>query len=54
MARACRAEPSLNGVRLIAASGYSASGNLVEALTAGFDSFLVKPLTEDALRSLVQ
>jgi AmiR/NasT family two-component response regulator len=40
--------------RLIAVSGYSAAGNLAEALAAGFDSYLVKPLTEDALRALVQ
>jgi CheY-like chemotaxis protein len=54
VARACRADAVLKSIRLIAASGYSSAGNLAEAMAAGFDSYLVKPLTEAALRALVQ
>jgi signal transduction histidine kinase len=54
VARACRADGTLKDARLIAVSGYSSAGNLAEALTAGFDSYLVKPLTEEALRALIQ
>jgi CheY-like chemotaxis protein len=54
VARACRADPLLQHVRLVAASGYSSTGNFADALAAGFDSFLVKPLTEESLRALTQ
>jgi len=54
VARACRADPLLQHVRLVAASGYSSTGNLADARAAGFDSFLVKPLTEESLRALAQ
>jgi CheY-like chemotaxis protein len=35
VARACRAEPSLRNVRLVAASGYSSSEDYASAVTAG-------------------
>jgi signal transduction histidine kinase len=52
VARACRAEESLRGVRLVAASGYSSAEDHVNAKTAGFDSLMIKPLTEESLRAL--
>jgi signal transduction histidine kinase len=54
VARACRADGLLKGTRLVAASGYSSAGNLADAMAAGFDAFLVKPLTEESLRALAQ
>ena len=53
VARACRAEKSLRGVRLVAASGYSSAEDHANAKTAGFDSLMIKPLTEESLRALV-
>jgi signal transduction histidine kinase len=54
VARACRQDASLKNVRLIAVSGYSSAQNLADVMAAGFDSFLVKPLNEEALRALVE
>ena len=53
VARACRAEAMLSRMRLVAASGYSSARDRENAKSAGFDSFLVKPLTEDSLRTLL-
>jgi signal transduction histidine kinase len=54
VARACRADAALRNVRLVAASGYSSAADHHHATTAGFDSLLVKPLTEESLRALVR
>jgi signal transduction histidine kinase len=54
VARACRAEASLRGVRLVAASGYSSSEDHANATAAGFDSLMTKPLTEESLHQLVR
>ena len=54
VARACRAEASLRKVRLVAASGYSSSEDHANAITAGFDSLMIKPLTEESLRKLIR
>jgi len=54
VARACRAEGSLRNVRLVAASGYSSSEDHAKATTAGFDSLMIKPLTEESLRRLIR
>jgi signal transduction histidine kinase len=54
VARACRAEKSLQGVRLVAASGYSSAEDHANATTAGFDSLMIKPLTENSLRALLR
>ena len=54
VARACRAEASLQKVRLVAASGYSSTEDHANATTAGFDSLMIKPLTEESLRGLVR
>ena len=53
VARACRAEAALQNVRLVAASGYSSTQDHANARTAGFDSLMVKPITEESLRDLV-
>ena len=53
VARACRVEASLRNVRLVAASGYSSTQDHANALNAGFDSLMVKPLTEESLRALM-
>jgi signal transduction histidine kinase len=52
VARACRAETSLRSVRLVAASGYSSAQDHANATIAGFDLLLIKPLTEESLRTL--
>jgi signal transduction histidine kinase len=54
VARACRAEQSLQGVRLVAASGYSSAEDHANAKTAGFNSLMIKPLTEESLRTLIR
>ena len=53
VARACRVEASLRNVRLVAASGYSSVEDHANARNAGFDSLMVKPVTEESLRALV-
>jgi CheY-like chemotaxis protein len=54
VARACRVEAALQNVRLVAASGYSSTEDHANALQAGFDSLMVKPITEESLRSLIR
>jgi signal transduction histidine kinase len=54
VARACRAQASLRNVRLVAASGYSSSEDHANAVTAGFDSLMIKPLTEESLHMLIR
>jgi signal transduction histidine kinase len=54
IARSCRADALLKDVPLIAISGYGSADKRNAATAAGFHSFLVKPLTEAALRALVQ
>ncbi|HTB89836.1 MAG TPA: hybrid sensor histidine kinase/response regulator [Steroidobacteraceae bacterium] len=53
VARACRVEAALRNVRLVAASGYSSAEDHANAMQAGFDSLMVKPITEESLRTLV-
>lgn len=53
VARACRAEESLRAVHLVAASGYSSAEDHADAKTAGFNALLIKPLTEESLRTLI-
>jgi len=44
VARRIRSEPHLQGVRLVALSGYAADADVAGALEAGFDAHLAKPL----------
>jgi signal transduction histidine kinase/CheY-like chemotaxis protein len=54
VARALRAEPALQCVRLIAASGYSGPEYSARAKTAGFESLLPKPITLEVLERLAR
>ena len=54
VARACRREAALRNVRLVAASGYSSVEDHANAVSAGFDSLMVKPITEESLRTLIR
>jgi signal transduction histidine kinase len=49
VARACRAEPSLRSVRLVAASGYSSAQDHADSREAGFDCLLTKPVSLESL-----
>ena len=53
-ARACRAEPSLRLVRLVAMSGYSSPEDHAGAHSAGFECLLTKPLSRDSLVKIMQ
>lgn len=53
VARACRADPLLAACHLLALSGYGDEEDLARARDAGFDDYLVKPLTlERVLQAL--
>jgi signal transduction histidine kinase len=54
VARACRSETSLRNVRMVATSGYSSAEDHANAIAAGFDSLVIKPITEESLRALVR
>jgi signal transduction histidine kinase len=54
VARACRAEPALRSVRLVAASGYSSPQDHLDARAAGFDDMLTKPVTFESLTRITQ
>jgi signal transduction histidine kinase/integral membrane sensor domain MASE1/CheY-like chemotaxis protein len=49
VARAVRAEPELDGVRLVALTGYGGDDDRAQAVSAGFQMHLVKPVTPEAL-----
>ena len=50
VARRLRAMPALNGVFLIAMTGYGRDEDRAEARLAGFDEYMVKPIDLDGLR----
>lgn len=43
-ARACRADPALRALRLVAVSGYCSARDRREAIAAGFDDLIAKPV----------
>lgn len=43
-ARACRADPTLRTLRLIAVSGYCGAQDRRDAIAAGFDDLIAKPV----------
>ena len=51
-ARAIRADPEIEGTSLVALSADASDANIQEALAAGFDEFLAKPLDIDRLWQL--
>jgi CheY-like chemotaxis protein len=53
VARRLRAEPTLAGVRLIALTGYGQAEDVRQALDAGFDAHVTKPVNIDQLMALL-
>jgi len=53
VARALRADPSLEGVRLIAVTGYGYETDKVRAGEAGFDEHLLKPVAPETFDRLL-
>src|SRR5262249_27133363 len=53
VARAIRHDPSLKHLVLVALTGYGRSEDKAEAMAAGFDYHLVKPVDLEALGDLV-
>ena len=53
LARRIRRNPSLNGVRLVALSGYGQDSDVQAALDAGFDRHLTKPPDHDRLEEVL-
>jgi two-component system CheB/CheR fusion protein len=53
VARAVRGEPALKSIVLVALTGYGRPEDKAQALAAGFDYHLVKPVDLDALGDLV-
>jgi two-component system CheB/CheR fusion protein len=49
VARALRADPALDGVKLVALSGYARDEDVARAREAGFDAHLAKPASVEAL-----
>jgi CheY-like chemotaxis protein len=54
VARAVRQNPALQGVLLVAVSGYGREDDVTGALAAGFDQHLLKPIDFDALQALLR
>lgn len=54
VARRLRAQPSGKHMRLVALTGYSDVAVREEAIAAGFDDFVVKPVLPEALESLLR
>jgi CheY-like chemotaxis protein len=54
VARRLRAEPSLDGVCLVALTGYGSEADRRRSTEAGFDTHLVKPVEFDALRRVLE
>jgi two-component system, sensor histidine kinase len=51
--RTVRDQLGRGGVYLVALTGHSRSADRERALRSGFDSYLVKPVTADALRAVI-
>ena len=54
LARRLRAQRSSAEMLLIAVTGYGRANDRESAVAAGFDHYLVKPLSMDKLRSLLR
>jgi CheY-like chemotaxis protein len=53
VARRLRREPSLDGICLVALTGYGGESDRRRSAEAGFDAHLVKPVGFDALRRVL-
>jgi PAS domain S-box-containing protein len=53
VARHLRGEPALDGIALVALTGWGQDGDRRRASAAGFDRHLVKPIEPDAVRQLL-
>ncbi len=53
VARRLRAEPTLEGLTLIALTGYGTEADRRQSAAAGFDAHLVKPVEPESLRQLL-
>jgi two-component system CheB/CheR fusion protein len=53
LARRLRAEPALNGLVLIAVTGYGQDGDRIKSDAAGINYHLLKPVDPDLLRDLL-
>lgn len=53
VARCLRERPEVNGLRLIAVSGYGQEEDLARSKAAGFDHHLVKPVSAEALQAAI-
>lgn len=53
VARKVRSIPALEGVLLIAISGYGRDEDIAEARAAGFDEYLIKPMNLTELREII-
>ena len=51
---AIRAEPSLARTRLVALTGYGQPSDRARALTAGFETHLVKPVEWEAIAGILE
>jgi CheY-like chemotaxis protein len=54
VARRLRREPSLDGMYLVALTGYGSESDRRKSVEAGFDDHLVKPVGLDALRRVLE
>ncbi|HEX9565581.1 MAG TPA: ATP-binding protein [Gemmatimonadaceae bacterium] len=54
VARRIRSEPALHSVRLVAHTGWGGERDRLQSREAGFDDHLVKPLSQEMLRELLQ
>lgn len=53
LARALRSQRSLDGIALVALTGYGSEADRHKCAEAGFDDHLVKPVEFDKLRALL-
>jgi CheY-like chemotaxis protein len=54
VARELRADPATAGIRLVALTGYGRQADRDEAVAAGFEVHLVKPVGPEVLRQLLE